>query len=187
MSFIIIPQSPTLIGSDDLVTGNSGAVINSGNASALAGGAFNGTGGFNQAGNNAGAVAFANGGTAVAGGVAGIQGGSALTVGNGGDAEILGGDAAAGVGSGGNAIAQAGNCQVGGTPGNVLLAPGVDNVSVTGRIILQTNGGVIPLGAAPNGQAFTTALTGPGGAPVAITAWVPVTLDGVAGWMPFVS
>jgi hypothetical protein len=97
-------------------------------------------------------------------------------------------------GKGGNLLLF-GGIDNGGGGGYVSIATGIDpypafqpnDIGLTvgdgGKLLLSN--GDSSLADANNGQAVTFgALTGPGGAAVSIKRWIPITIDGNAGWIP---
>lgn len=89
-------------------------------------------------------------------------------------------------GGGGTLDLYSGDDMAGGTGGPLRITVG-HGAGGNGAIELGATGGG-NLAVAPAGQVVTgLAINGPGGSALAVTKWLPVTLDNVPGFIPFVS
>lgn len=185
MSFIIVPPAATgvtfpIVGTPDAtIQGLPVAAGNVGGASILEGG----NGGLVKAakittfgGDDTGFAA--GGGVAIAGGVGGPSG-------SGGTVDIAAGGAFGGANNtAGNVQITSGDVGGGGiaTPGNIVLTVGSNGVTSG---VVSFNSTLGQIAALPNAQVVNIAGTGPGAAAVTVTKWLPVTVDGVNGFLPF--
>lgn len=182
MSFIIVPPAATgvtfpIVGTPDATMNGLGAA-----AGALGGTVFLNGGVGGAIGGAAVAVRGGDDTGFAAGGVLDLLGGLGGPAGSGGNVNVTGGNCFGGVGSvGGNAQITSGDSN--GTPGNVVITVGSNGIATNGQLTISSTIGAL---AAPAGvQVVNIAGRGPGAAAVTVTKWLPVTLDGVAGFIPF--
>lgn len=111
------------------------------------------------------------------------SGGAAVASdGDGGEVFITAGSGD-GTGTGGGVTIATGQSGAGGASGDLTLSISHGGGATPGRWKLDGNG--TALADANNGQSVTYgAAVGPGGAAVSIKRWIPVTVDGIDGWIP---
>lgn len=168
---------PTSNNNNDLVLQSEpgGLVqVNAGATTVGQGPAIELNGGFSESSGAQGGGVFING----------AQGGPN---GEGGEIGIVGGGANEGTGALGAVLNLRGGQHASGFGGSLELLVGDDAASAAnnGKLYLGTATGSVDFGVAPGTQVVTIGALGPGASPLGISAWIPATLDGVDGYIPF--
>lgn len=107
--------------------------------------------------------------------------------GEGGQIGLSAGPADDGSGALGATLNLNGGRFIGGLGGNLELFVGDDGADAAnnGKLVFGTATGSVDLGVAPGSQTVTIGNVGPGASGLTVAAWLPASLDGVNGFIPF--